>query len=479
MSTAIVWFRADLRLHDHPALSAASREYDSVAPVFVVDPTLLDGRLRSPRRVAFMLDCLRSLDDALREKASALLAFEGAPERVLPRIARKLGAEVVLWTSDVSPYARRRDREVTEALREAGVEARPHGGNYVVDVSKPRTGGGDPFRVFTPFFRSWQELPRREMLAAPARIPPLPRGHTMLGGRTLPSLAREHAGDAADAPIAEPGEAAARRAMRRWLVDGLRDYERLHDSVGAAGTSRLSPYLRWGCLSPLELEAGAEKVGGSGAEAWIRQLCWRDFYAHVLLHWPENVRREFQPAMRRLEWDEDRERLRSWQQGMTGYPIVDAAMRELAATGWMHNRARLIVGSFLTKDLQLDWRSGERWFAEQLLDGEPAQNNGNWQWIASVGVDPAPTARRLYNPTTQGRRFDPNGDYIRRWVPELEDVPDELIHEPSQMDESAQKQSRCRLDRDYPSPIVDHRTERRRALERYERARRSSHEQGI
>jgi deoxyribodipyrimidine photo-lyase len=233
------------------------------------------------------------------------------------------------------------------------------------------------------------------------------------------------------------------------------------------GTSQLSPYLRWGCISPLELEHRARTARSPGPRAWIRQLCWRDFYAHVLLHWPDNLEHEFQEHRRGLEWSDDEELRDAWQRGETGYPAVDAGMRQLARSGWMHNRARLIVGSFLTKDLHLDWRTGERWFSRLLLDGEPAQNNGNWQWIASVGVDPAPAFRRMYNPTLQGRRFDPNGAYVRTHIPELAEVPDHRLFEPWTMTDAEQRSSGCVIGRDYPAPVVDHREERRVALARY------------
>src|SRR5581483_5792008 len=291
----------------------------------------------------------------------------------------------------------------------------------------------------------------------------LAAGSIPVGLGALGLKAERRAGD----PFRVAGETAARIAASTWLADALERYADGNDQVAEPGTSGLSPYLRWGCLSALELEQRARQAGGRGAEAWIRQLCWRDFYAHVLLHWPGNASEEFQTRLRGLEWDEDPERLDAWQQGLTGYPIVDAGMRQLERTGWMHNRSRLIVGSFLTKDLHLDWRAGERWFARLLLDGEPAQNNGNWQWIASVGTDPAPVNRRLYNPTLQATRFDPDGSYIRRWIPELQDVPTERLFEPWQMTESEQREASCRIGRDYPPPIVDHAVERRRALERY------------
>lgn len=458
--TAIIWYRRDLRVEDHPALSAAAREHDRVVPVYVLDPVLLTGRYRSRARAEFMLGCLRALDERLRELGSRLVVRSGPPEQQLPALAVEAGADAVLWTSDVSPYARARDTRVSEALRTQGVAARPHGGNYVVDISKLRTGEGTPYRVFSPFHRAWARVQRRPLQRAPVALAPLPEG---LDPGQLPKPA---------ASLAEPGEAAARRAAAAWLDGELKRYAEPRGLGG--GTSRLSPYLRWGCVSPLELEQLAAVRGGAGADAWIRQLCWRDFYAHVLLHWPENLRREFQPRLRELEWDRDERRLLAWQRGETGYPIVDAGMRELAASGWMHNRARLIVGSFLTKDLHLDWRAGERWFARLLLDGEPAQNNGNWQWIASVGTDPAPVYRRLYNPVAQARRFDPDGSYVRRWVPELADVPLARVHEPWTMSDAEQRDAGCRIGRDYPDPIVDHARERRRALERYAAAQHRS-----
>jgi len=412
-----------------------------------------------------MLACLRELDADLRARGSGLVIRDGRPERVLPELAREAGAEAVLWTSDVSPYARARDTRVTEALREAGVTPVPRGGNYIVDVSQPRTQGGKPFTVFTPFFRHWRTLERRTVHRAPARLEPLPAGlraGTIPAGPAVGELAQPHC---------MGSEAAARAALAAWLDGPIDGYAETHNAVGVEhGTSGLSPYLRWGCLSPAECEARAARRGGTGAEAWIRQLCWRDFYAHVLLAHPGNARREHQVTYRDLEWEDDAEAFDAWREGRTGYPLVDAGMRQLAHTGWMHNRARLTVGSFLTKDLHLDWRLGERHFEALLLDGEPAQNNGNWQWVTSVGVDPAPYFRRLFNPILQQRKFDPDGTYVRRWVPELSDVPDERLAEPWQMSDDEQQAAGCVIGRDYPPPIVVHADERKRAIERYRAA---------
>jgi deoxyribodipyrimidine photo-lyase len=465
MTTALLWYRRDLRLADHPALSRAARDFDRVICVFVLDDVLRHGRFSSAPREAFMLGCLRALDAGLRERGSGLVVREGRPERELVALAQEVGAEAVLWTSDVAPYARARDSRVTHALRAAGVQALPQTGGYVVDISKPRTQGGTPFTVFTPFFKHWRSLERRTVHRAPAQLAPLPSA--LRKGR-LP--AAPDGGQLAE-PHCEPGEEAARAALAAWLEGPIDGYATAHDAVGkAGGTSGLSPYLRWGCVSAAECEARAARHGGAGAEAWIRQLCWRDFYAHVLLAHPGNAHREYQARYRSLQWEDDEDAFDAWREGRTGYPLVDAGMRQLARTGWMHNRTRLVVGSFLTKDLHLDWRRGERHFQALLLDGEPAQNNGNWQWVTSVGVDPAPYFRRMFNPILQQRKFDPDGVYVRRWVPELRDVPGARLAEPWRMSDDEQRAAGCVIGRDYPAPIVDHADERKRAIERYRAA---------
>src|SRR4051812_4389557 len=358
-----------------------------------------------------------------------------------------------------------RDRRVTEALHDAGVEAWPHGGGYCVDVGRPRTKGGAPFRVFSSFARARASAERRDVGPAPRTMPALPSG--LRRGR-LPALDALGLRSAeVGSPVCEPGEPAARDALARFLAGPVDAYATRNDRL-AGGTSVLSPYLRWGCLSARECEERARSHGGRGAQAWIRQLCWRDFHAHLLLHHPESAELELQERYRgALDWNRAGDTLEAWQEGRTGFPLVDAAMRQLRATGWMHNRARLVVGSFLTKDLHLDWRLGEAWFARLLLDGEPAQNTGNWQWIASVGADPAPAFRRMYNPARHQERFDPDGEYVRRWVPELRPVPLERLAEPSTMSDDEQRACGCVIGRDYPAPIVDHLAERRRALERY------------
>ena len=440
---ALVWFRRDLRLHDHPALVAALAENDRVVPVFVLDPALREGRLASPARMDFLLGSLRELDAALRERGAGLVVRDGRPERELAALASEVGAGTVYAARDVSPYARARERAIGEVL-----DARWFPGNFATDVAEPRTRDGKPYTVFSPFHRTWEGLARRTVHRAPAEVP-MPR----VERGAVPAL--EELGmtrELSDPP--EPGEQAGRASMDSWLRGGVHHYHRCHDHL-AGGTSGLSPYLHLGCLSARELEERVMRRRGSGPDAFRRQLCWRDFYAHVLLHHPRNAREEHQERYRSLGWHHDAELLAAWKQGRTGYPLVDAGMRQLAATGWMHNRARLVVGSFLTKDLHIDWRHGEEHFMRMLVDGDMANNNGNWQWVASVGVDPAPYFRRIFNPVTQQQRHDPNGEYVRRWVPELRHVPDEQMAAP------------WHLAPDYPRPVVDHREERERALALY------------
>ncbi len=463
-TTAIVWLRRDLRLQDQPALTRALAEHARVVPVFVLDPALVHGRFTAGSRMAFLLGCLRELDAQLRARGGALVVRRGPPEDELPKLARDVGATAAYWSWDVGPFARARDERVGRALEALGVSCAPSPGTFVADVGEPRTQGGKPYTVFTPFWRAWERLERRPLHDAPTRVD-LPDGVDV---GQLPALAELGLEDELTDGAA-PGEAAGRAAMDAWLRDGIAAYDQRHDRL-AGGSSGLSPYLRFGCVSPRELEARAAELPGPGPAAFVRQLAWRDFYAHVLLLNPANSRHEFQPRFRALEWDDDDELLDAWRDGRTGYPLVDAGMRQLRATGWMHNRARLVVGSFLTKDLHLDWRLGEAHFMRYLLDGDPASNNGNWQWIASTGVDPAPYFRRIFNPTLQQQKFDADGEYVRRWVPELRAVPIGRLAEPWRMSADEQATAGCVIGDDYPEPIVDHVAERRRALDRYRAA---------
>ena len=463
MNAGIVWFRRDLRLRDHPALRSALAEHEHVVPLFCLDDRLLHGRHASGTRTQFMLDCLRELDGALRERGSGLVVRHGRPEDEIPAIAQETGAGAVHLTRDVGPYARRREELVATSLRDAGVATRAHPGLTAVDeVEEIRTRQGGPYTAFSPFHRAWREAARRRVLTPPRALPPLP---SALAKGRLPSLA----GLGLEQEVEDPpagGEPTARRVAKRFLAGPVRDYSHGRDRLAAAGTSRLSPYLHFGCITPRQLE---ERLpSGEGPAAFRRQLAWRDFHHHVLAHFPANAGSEFQERYRgSIRWSHARKPFDAWTQGRTGFPLVDAGMRQLRREGWMHNRARLVVGSFLTKDLGIDWRWGERWFMRLLVDGDEANNNGNWQWIASVGTDPQPAFRRIYSPARHQERFDPGNDYVRRYVPELAPVPDTHLREPWRMPADLQREVGCVIGVDYPEPIVDRRQAREDALERY------------
>ncbi len=461
--TSILWLRRDLRLHDHPALEAA-RADERMVPVFCFDDGLLKGRHASGPRTQFMLECLGDLDDALRSRGSRLFIRHGRPETELVALAQAVDADAVHISIDVSPFARARQRAVKSALAAIDVELVPHPGLFAIDAFAPvRTQTDRPYTVFTPFYKKWLSAPRREVTGAPRSLPST--GRKAAAG-TVPTLADLGLTQEVSDP-APGGETAARTALGAFLRSPVEDYADGHDTLTGASVSHLSPYLHFGCLSPREIEQRLSQT--EGAEAFRRQLCWRDFYAYVLGHFPDNAKREFQERYRggALNWSDDETRFAAWCEGRTGYPAVDAGMRQLAREGWLHNRARLIVGSFLTKDLAIDWRWGERHFMRLLIDGDEASNNGNWQWIASVGVDPAPAFQRMFNPALQLKRFDPKGEYVRTYVPELRDVPDRYLAEPWTMPPDVQAQSGCRIGEDYPEPIVDHAEARREALDRY------------
>ncbi len=464
---AILWLRRDLRVHDHPALAAALVDGRRVVPAFVLDPRLLAGSRSSPNRTWFLLHALRELAGDLAARGAPLVIRSGLPEVVIPALAAEAGAGEVFATRDVSPFARARDRSVADALAASGRRLHLGPGLLVVEPEEVRSDGGRPVTVFTPFARRWAGLPRRPLLAAPGAIPSLPAG--ALVSEVLPP---------APAPTADvtllprPGEAAARARLEAWVTSaGLPEYAEGRDRLDRDGTSRLSADLKFGTVSPLEVLLAVDGPG-DGRRAFVAELAWRDFYAHVLWHFPHVARGAYRPAYGAVSWADDPAGLAAWCAGRTGYPVVDAAMRQLAASGWMPNRARMIAASFLAKDLLIDWRRGEAHFMSHLVDGDIASNNGGWQWTAGTGTDAAPYFR-VFSPVRQGRRFDPDGAYVRRWVPELAGVPAAYLHEPWTMPPGVQAAAGCVVGRDYPAPIVDHGLARERAVTAYAAARRA------
>ncbi len=457
----LVWFRRDLRVADHPALRAAVDAGPTVC-LFVIDTTLLRRRHHhAPPRLRFLRAGLEALDGELRSRGSRLVIREGAPSRVVPEVAAEAGATRVVVTREVSPFGRRRDGRVRAALERDRVEMVEFGGDLVVEPEDLTGSSGAGYLVFTPFSRVWRDAPLPEHVPAPREIP----------GPELPSTGLERLPDG-DPPL-EAGPAAARRRIVDFIRDGDADGYPDHRDVPAEDrTSHLSAYLRFGMCTGAQVGRALGLPGRlpAGREAFWRQICWREFYHHHLARHPEVARVSLNPTLRGIEWDDDAADLAAWAQGSTGFPIVDAGMRQLASTGWIHNRARMIVASFLVKDLLVDWRRGETVFMQGLVDGDPANNNGGWQWTAGTGTDAAPYFRVL-SPLRQATRFDPDGDYVRLYVPELRDVPAKRIHEPWRMTAEEQRGAGCRIGSDYPAPRVDHKERRELMLERYRRSR--------
>jgi deoxyribodipyrimidine photo-lyase len=419
-------------------------------------------------RLAYLADALGDLAASLSERGARLVVRRGRPEEVVPAVAQESAAAAVHWSADHTPYARRRDAEVARRLDAAGRDAHAHPGVAIHPPEAVRTAAGGPYRVFSPFHRTWQGLPIADALPAPDRLPhaPVPDGD---GPPELGDLLRPLDGARAalpEEPLPRGGETPARERLERFLADGAAGYHERRDLLAVAGTSRLSADLKYGCLSPRAVLAPLDRRK-PGHDALARELAWRDFALHVLAAWPEAARTAFDPRLRSLPWHGDGEDAEAWRQGLTGYPIVDAGMRQLRREGWVHNRARMVVASFLCKDLLVDWRIGEAHFLQHLVDGDVASNNLGWQWAAGTGTDAQPFVR-IFNPVRQGERFDPDGAYVRRHVPELAPVPTRWIHQPWAMPEDVAAGCGVRIGVDYPAPIVDHAEARRAAIAWFE-----------
>jgi deoxyribodipyrimidine photo-lyase len=468
MHTAIWWIRRDLRLTDNQALAAALALAERVIPVFVLDPKLLHSHHVGEKRLAFLLGGLRDLAADLEARGGRLIVRSGAPAQVLTSLCAESGAGAVYAERDVSPYAVARDAGVAAALP---VPLRLTDGVTIRPPNKVLKDDNAPYTVFTPYSRRW----RAHAPIVRSDIAPAPRewcGAPTLASEPLPvhpALPRT--------PPFPPGEAEAKARLAAF-VKGERapvyTYDAQRDRPELEGTSGLSPYLRFGMISPrlaalaayTAIESAPNATARTSAETWLSELIWRDFYFAILHHFPHVRHGSFRREYDAIAWGNDETQYAAWCAGQTGYPFIDAAMRQLAALGWMHNRARMAVASFLVKDLLIDWRWGERWFMQMLLDGDPAANNGGWQWSAGTGTDAAPYFR-IFNPVAQGQKFDPTGAYVRRWVPELRTVPDKFIHEPWRMARSDQLRTGCIVGQDYPAPIVDHALARERVLAAY------------
>ncbi len=420
--------------------------------LFVLDPALLTPA--GAPRVAFLYRTLRSLAADLGEHGGALLVRHGDPTRVVPEVVGEAGASVVHVSADFNPYGRARDQAVEKALGALPSGEIPlvrTGSPYAIAPGRVAKADGEPFKVYTPFFRAWKSHGWRD--PAPA-VAGHVDWHRKLEGVDIP----------ADPPLPsgltlpEAGEDAARRAWRVYREEQLATYADDRDRPDLDRTSRMSVYLKWGCIHPRTMLADL----GADDETFRKEIAWREFYANVVYHWPASAREYFLPQLATMAYaSAESTAFIAWQEGRTGYPMVDAGMRQLLAQGWLHNRVRMIVASFLVKDLHIEWMHGARHFMKHLVDGDLASNQHGWQWTAGTGTDAAPYFR-VFNPVTQGQKFDPRGDYVRRWVPELAEIEGEAVHEPWTLADPP---------RDYPGPIVDHKQERQVALARYQQTR--------
>jgi deoxyribodipyrimidine photo-lyase len=444
----VMWFRRDLRLGDNPALLDACASA-GVLPLFVLDPALWGPA--GPSRRAYLAASLRALDASLRQRRAGLSVVRGDPVRQVVLAAREVGATRVHVAADYGPYGHQRDLQVEEALGEHGIALVRTGSPYAVAPGRVTNGSGSAYKVYTPFSKAWAEHGWRGPVDAPTDVHWLALDDTVeIPDPALPD----------GIALPEAGERAALRRWREYVEQDLGDYDTGRDRPDLDSTSHMSVHLKWGEIHPRTMLADLSGDTRKAVGTYRKELAWREFYADVLFQRPETAREYLRPEFAAMEYDEPGARLDAWRRGRTGYPIVDAGMRQLRATGWMHNRVRMIVASFLVKDLHIEWQHGARHFMRWLVDGDLASNQHGWQWVAGCGTDAAPYFR-VFNPTTQGQKFDPDGEYVRRWVPELREVATRHVHEPST--------DPAGLPDGYPAPIVDHAEERREALDRLER----------
>ncbi len=469
----LVWFFRDLRLSDQPALTAAMESGRPVIPVYIHEPNEDDFGERAEASQVWLHHSLQALEKDLRARGARLIFRRGPTLRTLRALIEETGAEAVYWCRRYEPKLIARDQEIKKELSEAGLEAKSFNGLLLYEPWDVKKKSDGPFQVFTPFWKAVQSLtPPPKPRPTPEKIPApknWPVSDTLESLKLLPEIRW----DENLLTSWTPGEAGASRNFKRFLGE-VSQYRTRRDYPAESGTSRLSPHLHFGEISVRriyhEVSETMHRVSGSigGAETFLKEVGWREFAYHLLYHFPRVVDRPLRQEFENFAWLQNTTALIAWQKGLTGYPIVDAGMRELWATGFMHNRVRMIAASFLVKDLLISWREGAAWFENTLVDADLANNTLGWQWVAGCGADAAPFFR-IFNPTTQGEKFDPDGTYIRRWIPEIAKLPKDWIHSPSKAPQEILKKSGVVLGQTYPLPIVDHAAARVRALDVYKR----------
>jgi deoxyribodipyrimidine photo-lyase len=466
----LFWHRRDLRIADNVGLWSARQQTSKVVGVFCLDPNILQRDDVAPARVAYMIGSLQELGDRYQSAGSQLLIVQGEPAQALPALASALGAKAVYWNRDVEPYGRQRDRTVAAAIREQGIEVQAFWDQLLHAPKEIQTGDGSPYKVYTPFWRNWSRRPKADPFPALEDAQSLEETEQtsaqQAGAIALPTS--DDLGFTWEQPWwLAPGETAAQERLEQFCEKCITDYqEQRNFPVNVEGTSLLGAALKFGVVGIRTVWAKSteamEQCRSDEAEAairtWQQELAWREFYQHVMFFFPELADGPYRDPFKDFPWENDETLFQAWCEGKTGYPIVDAAMRQLNETGWMHNRCRMIVASFLTKDLIIDWRWGEKYFMQHLVDGDLSANNGGWQWSASSGMDPKPL--RIFNPTSQAKKYDPDGDYIRQWLPEIRHLDTAML---VTGDIPPEECDRC----GYPRPIVDHKERQRRFKELY------------
>lgn len=467
-SPTILWFRKDLRLQDNLALVAAANRGGAILPIYIREPEEAGTGPLGSAQGWWLHHSLEALSGALADFGSRLILRSGAASSVLNDLIAETGAGAVYWNRRYDPPGMAIDSEIKQDLSGRGLDVKSFAGQLLHEPGKLKTGAGGNFRVYTPFWKALdgsgeppEPVPAPTALPAPAAWP---RSEALGSWDLLPTKPNWAKGFEAEW---QPGEAGAHKRLSKFIKSGLKGYRTRRDFPGEAHVSMLSPHLALGEISPASVWQATRGLSDDHASEdtihFRKELVWRDFSYHLLYHFHDLHSRNWNDKFDAFPWQDQPDLLEKWQKGQTGYPIVDAGMRQLWQTGWMHNRVRMIVASFLIKDLLIDWREGERWFRDTLVDADPASNAASWQWVAGSGADAAPFFR-IFNPTTQGEKFDPDGVYVRRFVPELKDMPNKFIHKPSEAPLTVQKDAGVSLGKTYPRPIVDHGKARDMAL---------------